>query len=256
MPFSLGYYSRMVSNLLQAGRTPITVAEAIGKRSDSATSCLVLRHDVDRLVARSVAMARLEAEINVRSTYYFRCSKNGRFPHHAIRAIADFGHEVGYHYETLSQFAGNRQYAVDAFVRNLARFRTVAACQSVSMHGAPLSRFDNQDLIEHVDLKALGLEGDAVRDMKHLNPIYFTDTGGGWNSSGHRNRRDIAGDTTHEAPDFLQSKATAEFCHGTDRLLYVNTHPERWATTGLGQIQVAVTDSLVNSLKRAVLLLR
>jgi hypothetical protein len=256
MTFSLDYYSEMLTNLQAAGRTPVTVADAIGMSPDAASSHVVLRHDVDRLPPRSRAMARLEARLHVRATYYFRCRKDGRFPFDAIKAIADLGHEVGYHYETLSQFAGDRQAAVEAFARNLARFRTVAECQTISMHGAPLSKFDNQDLLEHLNLAELSLRGDAVRDLQHLNPVYFTDTGGGWNSGGHRNRRDVAGDITKQAPDFLQAEATSTFCREIDGLLYLNTHAERWPSTGAGQFQVAVTDGLANSLKRAVLLRR
>jgi len=249
MSFRLSYYRVMIANLGAAGRQFVTVAEGIALPAAQVRYACMLRHDVDRLPARSVAMARLEHTLGVRSTYYFRCTRNGRFPSAAIATIAGLGHEVGYHYETLSHFGGDMSQAVAAFHKNLANFRTLAPCRSVSMHGAPLSRHDNFMLVGCVDLHALHLV-DAMRDMAPLNPVYFTDTGGSWNAGGHRNRRDAVGEVPVQAPDFLDPSAAAAFSHGLPRLLYINTHPERWPSTRLGYVQAAATDALVNVAKR------
>jgi len=252
MPFSLDYYRAMLFNLLGAGRTPITIAKALDLEIEHASSRVVLRHDVDRFARRAVAMAELEHDLGIQSTYYFRCTRTGRFPSDAIRTIAELGHEVGYHYETLSQFGGSPQLAVKAFIRNLSKFRQVAPCQTISMHGAPLSRHDNQDLIEHLELTSLHIKGDAVRDMRRLHPVYVTDTGGNWNLSGHRNRRDVAGEIREDVPDFLDAVALSVYCASLPRLLYINSHPERWPNTMIGRMQVVATDMLSNIAKRVV----
>lgn len=250
MAFSLAYYRAMLGNLQAANWALKTVAKALELTPHHAVGTCVLRHDVDRLPSRAVAMATLENKVGIRATYYFRCRKSGRFPVAEIKAIAALNHEVGYHYETLTQHSGDMIAASDAFQRNLSYFREIAPCHTVSMHGAPLSRYDNQTLIEQMDLSALGLRGDAVRDMARLQPIYVTDTGGSWNSGGHRNRRDMAGELIRNPPDFLDRRAMVEFSVELRRPLYINSHPERWPASAIGRFQTSATDALANVAKR------
>jgi hypothetical protein len=144
MTFSLAYYERMLTNIAASGRIVLPVADALALDPAHAAAYCVMRHDVDRVPARAVRMAKLEQEHGIRSTYYFRCTRTDRFPNSAIEEIAGCGHEVGLHYETLSRCKGDVGNAVEAFKRDLAAFRAIAPCTTVSMHGAPLSRFNNQ----------------------------------------------------------------------------------------------------------------
>ena len=251
MTFSLSYYHKLIVNLRSAGRTFSTVVAATEKSGAEVGRLCILRHDVDRIPRRSLAMSKIENQLGVKATYYFRCSKDGRFPTDYVEQIAALGHEVGYHFETLSQFQGNSTKAVEAFERNLAHFRSIAPCKSVSMHGAPLTRHNNQDLAKFVNFAGLGLI-DAVYDLASLYPIYFTDTGGAWNVSGHRNRRDIVGELARSVPDFLRASELAAYSTDFPRPLYFNTHPERWPQSGAGSIQVGVTDTLTNIAKLVV----
>ncbi len=61
---------------------------------------LVLRHDVDQHPASALRMARIEAELGVLSTWYFRwrTARPG-----VVEAIHSQGHSVGLHYETLTR---------------------------------------------------------------------------------------------------------------------------------------------------------
>ena len=64
----------------------------------------LLRHDVDFTPAGALEMAAVEAEMDIRATYYFLLSGqfynllSGRFVS-VPRQIADLGHEVGLHYD-------------------------------------------------------------------------------------------------------------------------------------------------------------
>jgi len=60
----------------------------------------VLRQDVDRMPGNSLAVARIQKEMGVRSTFYFR-SVPESFDLGIIEEIAGMGHEIGYHYEDL-----------------------------------------------------------------------------------------------------------------------------------------------------------
>ena len=66
----------------------------------------ILRHDVDNRSQISLSTARLEQKLGISGTYYFRMVP-GSYDEVVIWEISSLGHEIGYHYETLSQI-GNR----------------------------------------------------------------------------------------------------------------------------------------------------
>ena len=62
---------------------------------------ILLRNDVDRLPANSLQTAKIEHELGINGTYYFR-SVPESYDERIIKQIAHLGHGVGYHYENLS----------------------------------------------------------------------------------------------------------------------------------------------------------
>lgn len=236
----------------QLGRTPVSVSDyLLSDDQHKSSSSFILRHDVDRMVRRAVAMAELEAKRSVRSTYYFRCSQNGGFPREAVAEISAMGHETGYHYECLSACRGNRSAALENFERNLASLRELAPCNTVAMHGAPLSRHNNQDLLVGVDLSRYSLDGDASLSFAAMPVAYFTDTGGVWNADAAGNFRDRVGSGVRSHPD-PGSCNFAGWLGGFPGLVYISTHPERWASTVLQYGVSSGMDRSVNLIKRAV----
>jgi hypothetical protein len=66
---------------------------------------LLLRHDIDLDMTKAVAMARTEAELGIRSTYFLQISTPfynlfDRPARAAAREIVALGHEVGLHFDT------------------------------------------------------------------------------------------------------------------------------------------------------------
>jgi len=59
---------------------------------------------VDRKPGNALKMARLEDEMGIRATYFFRIVKES-YDEDIIRQIAEMGHEIGYHYENLSEIS-------------------------------------------------------------------------------------------------------------------------------------------------------
>ena len=55
--------------------------------------------------------------------------------------------------------------------------RKIAPCNTVAMHGAPFSRFDNRKLLNISHLLKFDLSADAVISFCDENLSYFTDTG-------------------------------------------------------------------------------
>jgi len=83
--------------------------------------CLV-RHDVDRKPLNALKMAELEFHLGVKSTYYFR-HKPHTFKPDIIKKISMMGHEIGYHYENLSDCNGDFSFALNDFEYKLNEFR-------------------------------------------------------------------------------------------------------------------------------------
>lgn len=230
--FSAGMYVRFLEEMNKAGYRGVTVRQwCAGVRLPRQ---IVLRHDVDRFPARALALARAEAEEGVCSTYYFRY-KPFIFKENIVKSIAALGHEVGYHYEVLSDAGGNPQKARELFAANLAAMRRIVPVHTAAMHGRPLSRYTETCFWEKCSLEEFHLEGEAYLSFRQGDIPYLNDTGRTWHKNRH-NLRDaldcgnsndtselaaVAGvQTTIELIRLLASKQVPR--------LYLSFHPERW----------------------------
>ena len=78
---------------------------------------LIMRHDVDLKPRNSLRTAKMEAEKGINGIYYFRAVPES-WDEGIIKKIASLGHEIGYHYESLTTCKGDVDKAYDDFCRN------------------------------------------------------------------------------------------------------------------------------------------
>lgn len=242
--FTLGKYKELCRTLQTNGYTPLTVRDYFNTkyadRSIPRRKIAILRHDVDRKITNAIYMAKLENDIGIHSTYYFRYPDT--FQTDIIREIQDLGHEIGYHYEVLSKTKGDYKKAISLFESELQALRKVCHVDTICMHGSPLSPYDNRDLWNHYNFYQYGLMGEAYLSIGNVQ--YFSDTGRNW--SGKNNLR-----------DFLIANTARENVKNTDdlinfikepgsRFLYLTTHPERWAHSVGSFFLSYCTDSSMN----------
>ena len=185
---------------------------------------VILRHDVDRIPKNALKIAQIEKEHNIASTYYFRY--NGEvFNKNIIQDISKLGHEIGYHYETLSKTKGDFEEAIKIFQSELNEFRKIAEIKTISMHGSPLSKHVNDEIWKKHSFNEFNLLGDGSLSISNVS--YYTDAGRCWDNQ--NNIRDYlkldskAGKTirsTDELIDLANSHSNSK--------LYFNIHPERW----------------------------
>jgi hypothetical protein len=97
--FTLAMYRKLLESLLQKGYTLITFEEFIQDQENKPV--VILRHDVDKLPHNALEMARIENNLDLRASYYFRAQKDS-FDKEIIMEIVGLDHEIGYHYENLS----------------------------------------------------------------------------------------------------------------------------------------------------------
>jgi len=142
--FTLFKYKELCEALLDSGFNTITMQEYM--QGQAVEPFVILRHDVDRRPEMALKMAEMEKNMGIRATYYFRMMP-GVFEPWIIKTMHDMGHEIGYHYEVLDKTKGDKEKAFILFEEELRMFREVTDVKTICMHGNPLVRWSNKDLL-------------------------------------------------------------------------------------------------------------
>tara|TARA_B110000879_G_C11067136_1_gene469160 strand:+ start:279 stop:1088 length:810 start_codon:yes stop_codon:yes gene_type:complete len=253
LDFTIEKYELLLHSIIQNNITCHKLHEWIESPNVKSNS-IFIRHDVDRFPLNSLKTAQLENKLGIRTSYYFRITK-GSFNVAIIKKIAALGHEIGYHYEDLSSNNGIVQKAISSFKKNLNLFKEITEIKSVVMHGKPMSKFNNKNLLKETDFQMLGLVGDAMLSIDYKNIFYFTDSGRSWSSSSPNLR------------DKVESNLANSSVHSTDELINfieknnqfptaLVTHPERWSYNLISHIRSYFLDKFVNFLKKIIIYLR
>jgi len=210
---------------------------------------VLLRHDVDRMPGRSMQLARTEAEHGAKSTYFFR-SKPISFNKEIVERIAELGHEIGFHYESLSDAHGDFKKAWKLFNDDLAQFSPICTVKSIAMHGRPFSPWDNRDIWRHFDYRAAGIAIEAYEDIDWGRYLYFTDTGRRWNSESNVRDHVATSDSSQSRLAVTWTDDLIQLIETRQPDLVISTHPERWTAGIDGWLQVYATDMGINMAKR------
>ncbi len=248
LDFTLEKYTQLCETVKSLA-CPIMTVRAFLESGQPAGPSIILRHDVDRRMGAALRMATLEAEMGIAATYYVR-AKPSVFKPEALTTLHQLGHEIGYHYEVVAQAKGDKEQAITLFEQELKNFREIVPVDTISMHGSPLSRWNNLDLWRAHRFGDYNLK-EAILSIETEEIYYFTDTGRCWNA-GRYNIRDQVNslqpgsetNTTDDLVNFLLAKSNAS--------IYISAHPNRWAANQLGWIVGAVSDWTINRTKHMV----
>lgn len=226
MDFTIDKYRELLLALQGSGYELMRYDEFCGGKR--AEKMIVMRHDVDSSVKRARRLARVENEMGVKASYYFR----EKFIGDDVVCMVSLGHEVGYHYEELVTEKGDVERAYARFMRNVCVLRELADVRTITMHGSPMSRFDSKDMWRVYNYKKLGLIGEPQIDVDWNDMFYLTDTGRSWNGV---SRRDKVGEfkSVWEAKGWIYEK-TDDVIRALKKGRFPNrvmmtTHPQRWA---------------------------
>ena len=96
--FSFQAYKHLIQNLKNSG---FCFFDHELQNTDSFQNGVIIRHDVDRKPLKALKMAEIEKDLGVKSIYFFRTTADV-FKPEIMKRIAAMGHEIGYHYESLS----------------------------------------------------------------------------------------------------------------------------------------------------------
>lgn len=217
---------------------------------------VILRHDVDLKPQNSLKTAQIEKELGRKATYYFRAVPES-WDDSIILEIASLGHEIGYHYESLTTCDGNLEAAYHDFCQNLEKLRVLAPVTSICMHGSPKSKWDSRDLWKYYDYHALGITFEPYFDTDFSKRFYLTDTGRCWDGFKVSVRDKIPvfqdewikkGWVYHYTDDII--KAIDE--KRLPKCLMITTHPQRWTDKKMAWLKELVTQKMKNMVKRII----
>lgn len=249
--FTFDAYAQYLKSI-QTNYTPVLRFDEylrLGKKPDSFA---IIRHDIDRRPLKALHMAQLEKEMGVCSTYYFR-TKSHVFKPWIIRAIKRLGHEIGYHYETLSDAGGDHAIAADLFRRNLKTMRLHSRIDTIAMHGRPFSPHNNLDLWRHPKTRtqlnqAHNILGEIYLDIDYHDIAYICDTGRNWDQQ-RSNRRDVVDSGVPASMKNGMALFQALKNKRWQKIVF-QIHPERWSESASEYFIQYVNDTCTNLVKK------
>jgi hypothetical protein len=235
MDFTIKKYKQLLSALKDNNYQFQTFEQYI---DSPAEKVVILRHDVDAKNLNSLQFAKIQNELGVKASYYFRMVK-GSYDEGIMKEIKNLGHEIGYHYEDMDfakkDVGGNPkeedlyEKAFKIFKRNLEIIRKIYPVKTICMHGSPLSKFDNKALWKKYDYKSLGITGEPYYDIDFDKVFYITDTGRRWDGDKVSIRDRVNSNTFldyrfHSTDEIIGSLKSNNF---PDKVM-MTFHPQRW----------------------------
>ena len=243
------------SDLQAEGRS--TASAIFRPKADLPTKYILLRHDVDLKAANSLATAQIEHQLGLQASYYFRVVPQSNQPD-IIRAIAELGHEIGYHYEDMAIMQGDTTKAYAHFQQQLTYFRQFYPVRTICMHGAPTSQWDGKELWKHYNYRDLGIIGEPYFDVDFSQMFYLTDTGRCWDGYKVSVRDKIPVYQDQWNAQGLVYHTTNDIIHAAEQgslppCIMITTHPQRWTDCPLAWLKELLLQNAKNIIKRLFL---
>ena len=254
MDFTRHKYRELIAQLKKSGYEFITYADYCGGKLPQ--RFVILRHDVDLKSLNSFGVAWDEKKIGAKATYYFRAVPES-WDDEVIQVIYQFGHEIGYHYESLTTCNGDVQKAFGDFTKNLEKLRKLAPVSTICMHGSPRSPYDSKDIWKQYDYKDLGIIGEPYLTTDFSKVLYLTDTGRRWDGykvsvrdkiKGYQEEWNQKGWSFHSTDDIIRALQENKL---PDELM-ITTHPQRWNDLGVAWIKELLVQNLKNVVKAMI----
>ena len=233
MDFTLKKYKQLLGSIQDNGYRFLTFS-AYCEQKETLATCrfVILRHDVDLKAENSLATAKIEHELGINASYYFRVISQSNKPE-IINAVVEMGHEIGYHYEDMAICDGDAEKAIMHFKEQLNYFRQFYPVKTICMHGSPRSSFDSRDLWKYFDYHDFGVVGEPYFDVNYSKVFYMTDTGRRWDGFNVSIRDKVPvfqdewikrGLTFHATDDVIHAIGCGSF----PSQAMLTTHPQRW----------------------------
>ena len=249
MDFTIRTYQDLLATLLQKGYNFQTFKDFL---KAPLKKVIILRHDVDLLPHNSLMFAKIQSELGIKGSYYFRAVPES-WDETVIKEIIALGHEVGYHYENLTTHRGNMEKGIADFKKNLNALRQFTDVKTICMHGSPLSSYDSKDLWNTYNYQDYGLIGEPYFDIDFDNVFYLTDTGRRWDGRKVSVRDKVPqqeqwnkkGLSFHSTQNIIDANEKGAF---PDKIM-MTFHPQRWHSSIFLWLKELILQNIKNSIK-------
>lgn len=254
MDFTRKKYIQLLTQLKESGYAFITYATYCS--GNLPERFVILRHDVDLKPINSLNFATIEEKTGVKATYYFRTVPES-WDDNIIKSIEKMGHEVGYHYESMTTCKGDVQKAFADFTKNLERLRRLVSVRTVCMHGSPRSPYDSKDIWKEYNFRDLDIIGEPYLTTNFSKMLYLTDTGRRWDGykvsvrdkiTGFQEEWNAKGWSFHSTDDIIKALQNNKL----PNQLMITTHPQRWFDFGLEWMKEYVMQNVKNLVKSII----
>lgn len=274
--FTQGTYELLLEAFQKAGYSFCTYSNGVAENRERV---IIIRHDIDKKPGNALKTATLEMALGIKGTYYFRAVRKEAEVKY-LKAIAEMGHEIGYHYEDFALCRGDYEKAICSFKENLSFFREYYPVTTICMHGSPLSQYDNRLLWSRYDYRSMGINYEPYFDADMTSFLYLSDTGRRWD--GAASIRDRAGlnskepaimpwdmwvvmplkesmirveDTSAALHDQYRFRTTKDIIDAVDagaipQKVLLTIHPQRWEDNTVMWLKEAVLQNVKNLIKK------
>lgn len=239
------YYKEIIQLALKNGYLVTSLSDWFENDFYPGKKVLILRHDVDLLPSTAYKLFKIEKELGVQSTFYFRWLTVDT---EIIKTIKNCGFEVSLHYETLATYCKkNKIFSSEKLSQNdylncveilkteIKEFELkFGKIKTLCSHGDKRNRaigIPNHKLLDNVNREEMGIYFETY-DKAILDKIdvYISD------SSINDNHKWKYGKTPEEAIE------------GGDRCICLLTHPHHWHyqfKTNIFRILLEIKDNLL-----------
>lgn len=226
--FTYEHYKHILKSALDNNYKVLNCVEYIDARNDNrlGEKTLVLRHDVDSKAIRAMHFARIEHELGVHSTYFFRVFSNeyNIFAYDTmamIRDIKKMGHEIGYHAEPVDVSASCGISPKEAFMIGKSALELVIQDKVIgaASHREATGYNNLKEYIESCELREMDIEYEGYDNtaLKLFNNSYYITDGYEWYWRSFE-KGEKTGNT----------QCACEVIKRNIPLIYCLTHPNSW----------------------------
>lgn len=209
---------------------------------------VVLRHDVSLLPFNSLKFAKIQNELGIQGTYYFRAVPDS-WNESIIKEISELGHEIGYHYENLTTKDGNLKLAIRDFKKNLEKLRHIAPVSTICMYGCPKSIYDSKDIWKKYNYRNYDIIGEPYFDIDFNKVMYLTDTGRMWDGKNVSVRDKVSTNISQSYHTTNQIIEALRLDILPDQIMFA-FHPQRWHDNPLLWTKELVLQNTKNIVKK------
>lgn len=247
MDFTVKTYKLLLKSLVNENYTFQTYQEFI---LNPAEKCIILRHDVDLLPQNSLVFAKIQSDLGIKGVYYFRAVPES-WDEEIIKEISALGHEIGFHYESLTTCNGDIALAIQDFEKNLNELRNLAPVVTICMHGSPMSKFDSKDMWKNFSYTKFGVIAEPYFDTDFSKVMYLTDTGRRWNGEKVSVRDKVSSNLKIDVRSTFELIFEIEKGKLSEQVMFT-FHPQRWNDSWFLWTKEYVLQNIKNLIKRMI----